>query len=547
MQLCDAGSNVNGLDPRGRPLIAAARNGSKMIVEVLLDKGADSNLQDQDRQLPIYWAARAGNLELFELFRDILKPEGPDNTSGLSALLKVIKAGDENRAIVGADVKAKDHDGWTALHLAANIDHCNAIIALVKAGSDVGALNLEGQSPLLLAAKNGKATSIEALLGFKPDLDTRDTISGRSAVSYAAENGYAEVATLLIEAGCDIYSKGEETYSPLQHAALSGDTKLLRAFFEPKSDGVVPSKKLFRAKAIAEALRHACDAENQEYSDYQETRRFILGERRYLMSTDEFGKTVLSWAAESGSEDVVKLLLEKDVTSDSMDMTGRTPLSWAAGSGSEEAVQLLLENGADPGSKDNNSRTPLSWAAESGSLAIVKELLSRMATYESAARGREQTVDSKSKDKNWTPLWYAAHGGHVKVAKALLENDASPSANDNEGRSLIKALATVETSPISDESSINVIGRRDVRKALEPLFSLIPESLKGSENVDKSFSAIVLQFPKSSDGELRPRQKTVRELLTSPVGNAQSRDSCLKWLHLPANNMRWVELTNVRY
>ena len=44
---------------------------------------------------------------------------------------------------------------------------------------------------------------------------------------------------------------------------------------------------------------------------------------------------------------------------------GRTLLSWAAGSGHDVMVRLLVErNDVETGSKDEGGRTPLSWAAE---------------------------------------------------------------------------------------------------------------------------------------------------------------------------------------
>jgi ankyrin repeat protein len=47
-------------------------------------------------------------------------------------------------------------------------------------------------------------------------------------------------------------------------------------------------------------------------------------------SKDGVGQTPLSWAAESGDEAVVKLLLEKEVDVKSKDGGGQTPLSRAA-------------------------------------------------------------------------------------------------------------------------------------------------------------------------------------------------------------------------
>jgi hypothetical protein len=55
---------------------------------------------------------------------------------------------------------------------------------------------------------------------------------------------------------------------------------------------------------------------------------------------------------------------------------GRMPLLWAAYSGHEAVVELLLEKGAELESKDEPyGWTPLSWAAESGHEAVVKHCL----------------------------------------------------------------------------------------------------------------------------------------------------------------------------
>jgi ankyrin repeat protein len=60
-------------------------------------------------------------------------------------------------------------------------------------------------------------------------------------------------------------------------------------------------------------------------------------------------------------------LLEKGAELDSKDnIYGRTPLSWAAESGHEAVVKLLLEKGAELDSKDIGAQTPLSWAAVNG-------------------------------------------------------------------------------------------------------------------------------------------------------------------------------------
>src|SRR5436190_850155 len=64
----------------------------------------------------------------------------------------------------GADVKAPQADGATALHWAAYRGDVDLASLLLAAGADASAANREGSTPLWLAASQGDAKMIEALL-----------------------------------------------------------------------------------------------------------------------------------------------------------------------------------------------------------------------------------------------------------------------------------------------------------------------------------------------------------------------------------------------
>ncbi|KAI1302722.1 ankyrin repeat-containing domain protein [Xylaria venustula] len=444
----------------------------------------------------------------------------------------------------GISSKAKNVIGRTALHLAAYRGHVEVIEALMRAKSDVNALDSLGQTPLILAARYGQSGSIRMLLQFRADLDIKDIEFGQSAVSYAAERVHIEVVKLLINAGCNIYSDSTESFPPLERAARYGYRQILRCFLAEESNGVV----LPRARAIAEALRHACE------NEYTKTKDFIIAEDGYLQAKDKNDRTVLSWAAEGGNDDTVGVLLENGAEVDSRDHTNRTPLSYAAASGSADTVKVLLDGSAEIDSRDHDNRTPLSFAAESGSLAVVRELLSRHPVTGPVKADEQLVVDSKANNKGWTPLWYAVKGGHVKVAEALLEIGADPlvveKIGEEEGDNLMQYLEKRKKSLDPNGESIDVMRYEHLRKVLEPFFSLLLHALSESEELDKSFPAISLQFPKNPDGDLRPEPSSVRDLLTSEGErreNSARTNPCLKWFHLPSNNMRWVEILMKRH
>ncbi|KAK5005855.1 hypothetical protein LTR28_007196 [Elasticomyces elasticus] len=148
------------------------------------------------------------------------------------------------------------------------------------------------------------------------------------------------------------------------------------------------------------------------------------GQHPDLRESCHIGRTPLSYAAGSGHEAVIRVLLKTgQVDVNSKDKGGRTPLSYAAIYGQEAAVRLLLETGeVDINSKCKGGITPLSYAAENGHEAVVRLLL------------ETGEVDVKSRDSHgMTPLSYAAFEGHKAIVRLLLEQsevDADSTLNN---------------------------------------------------------------------------------------------------------------------
>lgn len=138
-------------------------------------------------------------------------------------------------------------------------------------------------------------------------------------------------------------------------------------------------------------------------------------------SSDIWGRTPLSYAAERGHVAVVKLLLERaDADVNRTDSNGIGPLLYAVMRGHEAVVNaavvklLLRRAGIDVNCEGDNRSTPLTWAVVCGHEAVVKTLLER------------PEINAEYQDwSGWTPLRHAESRGHKGIVKLLKEHIAS--------------------------------------------------------------------------------------------------------------------------
>ena len=89
----------------------------------------------------------------------------------------------------GADPKAAQPDGATALAWAAHWNELEIADLLIKAGADVNAANELGVTPLMLAAENGSAAMVDAAARLRARTPARARTSGETASMMAARVG----------------------------------------------------------------------------------------------------------------------------------------------------------------------------------------------------------------------------------------------------------------------------------------------------------------------------------------------------------------------
>lgn len=121
----------------------------------------------------------------------------------------------------GADVKAKDDNGFTALHFAAAHGHLDSIDPLVNAGADVNAVNKEGLTPLMQATQRDNGFMATKLVEAGADLDIRDA-RGLNATMHAIYNKNIMVAEHLMRNGGMITDFEDPAVKELHVIAFNG-------------------------------------------------------------------------------------------------------------------------------------------------------------------------------------------------------------------------------------------------------------------------------------------------------------------------------------
>ncbi|MDI6727892.1 MAG: ankyrin repeat domain-containing protein [Thermodesulfovibrionales bacterium] len=103
----------------------------------------------------------------------------------------------------GADINAKDNNGWTALIWAAREGKTDAINFLINNGADVYVKDNMGWTALMRAVTNGHTSAIELLISKGVDVNARAN-DGWTALTEAAWYGHISVINILISKGADM-------------------------------------------------------------------------------------------------------------------------------------------------------------------------------------------------------------------------------------------------------------------------------------------------------------------------------------------------------
>jgi len=139
---------------------------------------------------------------------------------------------------LGADVRAQNEQGRTALHQAAVHGHTEAVKVLVELGAHVRARDELGRMALDLAVDNGHTETVNVLEGmvassFAQAQSVEDTVTPPLAqLLSAASEGRVEDIRKLVDLGADVRAQNEQGRTALHQAAVHGHTEAVKVLVE---------------------------------------------------------------------------------------------------------------------------------------------------------------------------------------------------------------------------------------------------------------------------------------------------------------------------
>lgn len=228
---------------------------------------------------------------------------GPNsrNTLGMSALMVASSTGNVQgvKALLakGADLNASSPFGTPLVFAMFQPNPATALL-LMERGASLDGKRPDGISILMLAARNGNADLVRAVLAKKVDVSATDN-SGANALSHAVRSGNDEAARLLLAAGAKVEVVDRYGWTPLMHAAVNGHAGTVKLLLEKGA-----SPKAQDGKGRTALLLSAA------YGDRPEVVRTLLAGGAERDARDGKGRTALALAEMRGYGQTAKALKE---------------------------------------------------------------------------------------------------------------------------------------------------------------------------------------------------------------------------------------------
>lgn len=175
----------------------------------------------------------------------------------------------------------------------ASLGDSRQLAGLLERGIDPNTVDAQGNSLLILAAREGQLATVETLLKYRPRIDYRNQ-AGDSALMLAVLRGHEDVARALLGAGA---AANHEGWAPLHYAAFEGREGILDALFAAGAD--VNASAPNKATALMLAARNG---------HIGVVRRLLALPQTDLNALNDAGLSADAWALQNKNTDIAELI-----------------------------------------------------------------------------------------------------------------------------------------------------------------------------------------------------------------------------------------------
>lgn len=380
--LLDYGADPNlNADINCGPLTRAAASGDIAMVEFLLERGADPNLFKMGCRFPLYDAASKGNLQLVNLLLD----HGANvSTSNASAFEQAILGGEKILSrLLEQDMTAAERERYLdrALQNAAHYANLNICKWLLDHDANLNFVGGKYGGPLQAALSNNYPSEAnDSLLVLNMFLERGANVNNvgqcskhPSVLMMAIQKCTAKFAQIVLNRGADPNIGGGDLHSPLQAAARCEPSVLERLLAAGADVSAVGGR--FGTALHAAAYAHDCES-IELLLRYGADVNIIAGKYGSVIQAVAKRDTVSNGSWTAGRQSVHAMQVLYDHGAPVMVEAGKycTALQMAAKSGNLEAVKWLLAHGADPRVKGGRFGTALKGALKKERWAVISYL-----------------------------------------------------------------------------------------------------------------------------------------------------------------------------
>ncbi|MDR0301156.1 MAG: ankyrin repeat domain-containing protein [Treponema sp.] len=292
----------------------------------------------------------------------------PDKLSGIWALLQKGDSKARDYFVGEVEVNARDPEGRTPLHYAAERGDSLLAAFFIAHGANVNVVDNSNQSPLGISAEKSDARITELLVNAKANIFLpikENTNAARIALSKNGSLLRAIITPFTVEA---VDSDGKTI---LHLASIEGNVLAVHDILEIISSGEIVNKKDDSQKnALDYALARPDSRNHMEIAEKlilasgssDDPKFYYLApaarSANYNIRRGD-GLAPIHYAVSENYQGLIIFLLEKKIDINIKSSSGSTPLHEAARTGNIQVMKMLLDLGADPNAVDAKGNAPL--------------------------------------------------------------------------------------------------------------------------------------------------------------------------------------------